>query len=445
MAYSHNFHNYQSMSDSTDYESTPSTIVDKSPMEPTIMQKSIGFATLSAMLFFAGILIYLAATSKLSSTPLSLSRQQDQHTISTIISSPSPHQDFILSSPMFLDGDELPATHTCKSGIGKGIPPPLQWIGVPEGTVDLLLTMSDGTSGDSKWIVYNIPIGINQLNYENIPKEKTIDLKSISRDMDTTVTNLRGRQITEEEHTEETENKQETENRGNEKETEDKENTDKIRDTEEAEGSDSNALKLDLSADKTIGTVPHMIRTFLPYEEPCAEEKEHKEYSFHIYAFSKHITDADMTAATATIAAAAATATTAVNAIYISATTASAAVAATSDQSSVPQILPHAPQTTTILTTSTSTGTTSSTTFTTTSSLSESYQGRGVLGKILREGSSSDPRSTPPAIVKIMEDSLLGEASLKTVFNADVAGAENLMNRLGQGLGIEQGQKTRHT
>jgi phosphatidylethanolamine-binding protein (PEBP) family uncharacterized protein len=424
------------MSDSTDYESTPSTIVDKSPMEPTMMQKSIGFATLSAMLFFAGILIYLAATSKLSSTPLSLSRQQDQHTISTMISLPSPQQDFILSSPMFRDGDELPATHTCKSGIGKGIPPPLQWIGVPEGTVDLLLTMSDVTSGDSKWIVYNIPVGINQLDYENIPKEKTIHLKSISRDMDTTVTHLRGRQMTEEENTEETQNKQETEYRENEKETEDKENLDKIGDREEAEGSDSNALKLDLSADKTIGTVPHMIRTFLPYEEPCAEEKEHKEYSFHIYAFSKHITDAEITAATATIAAAAAIATTAVNAIYVSATTASAAVAATSNQSSVPQILPHAPQTNIIPTTSTSTGTTSSTTFTTTSSLSELHQGRGVLGKILRDG-SSDPRTTPPAIVKIMEDSLLGEASLKTVFNADVARAENFVNGLGQGLGRE--------
>lgn len=438
------------MSDSTDYESTPSTIDDKSVMEPTIVQKSIGFATLSAMLFIAGILIYLAATSKLSSTPLSLSRQKDQETRSTRLSSTSPQQDFVLSSPMFLDGEELPATHTCKSGNekGKGIPPPLQWRGVPDGTVELLVTMSDNISGDSKWIVYNIPIGINQLSYENIPKENSLDSKDIPTITDTPISNLRGSQLAEED------NAERMENAGNREETKGEENTVNI--IEEEENSDLDALKLDLNADKTIGTIPRAIQTFLPYEEPCAGEKEVKEYSFRIYAFSKHITDADITAAATTATATATSlrgtiivetervALTEVAAASaertITAATATGTATGTteiSDMLKVPQTIPYAPQTATTSTTTTSTiptagittDTTSSTTTGTASSISESNQGRGVFGKVLREG--SDPRSSPPAIVKVMEDSLLGEASLRTVFNADVAG--NVVCRLGVG------------
>ena len=405
-SYSHNFHNYQTMSDSSDYESTPSTIVDKSTTEPTIVQKSIGFATLSAMLFFAGILIYLAATSKLSSTPLSLSRsQQDQGTISSAISSSSSKQSFVLSSPMFLDGEELPANHTCKSRKGKekgiGIPPPLQWKGVPEGTVELLLTMSDGTSGDSKWMVYNIPIGINQLNYENIPKEKTIELKKIQTDNN--LSNLREDQITEDKKVQkEKAEKEKEKGKGKEETTEITHKEEKEKKVEKAENlvaiknSDSTILKLDSSVDSTVKTVPNTIRTFLPYEEPCAKEKEHKEYSFHIYAFSRHITDADLSASI-------------------------------SDKKT-PQKVPSSPQS---ATTTSTTATASTTTASTTSSLSESSQGRGVLGKILREG--SDPSSAPPAIVKIMEDSLLGEASLRTVFNADVA--ESVVHKVGKGVG----------
>lgn len=416
------------MSDSTDYESTPSTIDDKSIMEPTIVQKSIGFATLSAMLFIAGILIYLAATSKLSSTPLSLSRQQDQEAITTKILSTLFQQPFVLSSPLFLDGEELPSTHTCKSGNekGKGTPPPLQWKGVPEGTVELLVTMSDNISGDSKWIVYNIPIGTNQLNYENIPKENRIDSKDIPTITDTTISNLRGSQMAKQV------NAERIENTGVKEETKGEENIENI--IGEEENSDLDALKLDLNADKTIGTIPSAIKTFLPYEEPCAGEKEVKEYSFRIYAFSKHITDADITDADHITAATTATATGAVVVAAAAAQgTTGAGTSVISDLVKVPQTLPSAPRTATTSTTTSSITPTASITLSTstgtTSSLSESNQGRGAFGKILREG--SDPRSPSPAIVKVMEDSLLGEASLRTVFNADVAG--NIVSRLGVG------------
>lgn len=49
---------------------------------------------------------------------------------------------FILSSPNFHDGGEIPAKH-CGWLIGDNISPALTWSALPAGTVDLLLMMED--------------------------------------------------------------------------------------------------------------------------------------------------------------------------------------------------------------------------------------------------------------------------------------------------------------
>ena len=64
---------------------------------------------------------------------------------------------FTLSSPAFEEGGSIPPEFTCD---GPGIPPPLEWSGVPEGTVELMFTLLDPEAPDgvfTHWTVYGIP------------------------------------------------------------------------------------------------------------------------------------------------------------------------------------------------------------------------------------------------------------------------------------------------
>jgi Raf kinase inhibitor-like YbhB/YbcL family protein len=64
---------------------------------------------------------------------------------------------FTLSSPAFEEGAEIPPEFTCD---GPGIPPPIEWSGVPEGTAELILTLLDPDAPEgvfTHWTVYGIP------------------------------------------------------------------------------------------------------------------------------------------------------------------------------------------------------------------------------------------------------------------------------------------------
>jgi Raf kinase inhibitor-like YbhB/YbcL family protein len=47
---------------------------------------------------------------------------------------------FVLRSPAFRDGEEIPSRYTCE---GANISPPLEWSGAPEGTRSFVLVMVD--------------------------------------------------------------------------------------------------------------------------------------------------------------------------------------------------------------------------------------------------------------------------------------------------------------
>lgn len=48
--------------------------------------------------------------------------------------------EFQISSPAFEEGEPIPEDFSCS---GDDVPPPLEWKGVPTGTMELLLTMLD--------------------------------------------------------------------------------------------------------------------------------------------------------------------------------------------------------------------------------------------------------------------------------------------------------------
>jgi Raf kinase inhibitor-like YbhB/YbcL family protein len=63
---------------------------------------------------------------------------------------------FTLTSPAFQEGAPIPAEFTCD---GEGISPPLQWAGVPDGSVELIITLLDPDAPEgvfTHWTVYGI-------------------------------------------------------------------------------------------------------------------------------------------------------------------------------------------------------------------------------------------------------------------------------------------------
>ena len=67
-----------------------------------------------------------------------------------------------ITSTVFKHGDEIPEKYTCQ---GQDIAPPLQWSGVPDQAVSLVLIVDDPDAPDPAaprmtwvhWVVYNIP------------------------------------------------------------------------------------------------------------------------------------------------------------------------------------------------------------------------------------------------------------------------------------------------
>ena len=62
----------------------------------------------------------------------------------------------------------IPKTHTC---YGENISPPLNWSGIPEGTMSLALTVDDIVNDSSlwvHWVMYNIPPDLTGLP-EDVP------------------------------------------------------------------------------------------------------------------------------------------------------------------------------------------------------------------------------------------------------------------------------------
>lgn len=74
----------------------------------------------------------------------------------------------VLTSASFQHDGLIPPRHTCD---GDDLSPPLQWTGVPAGTLSLALVMDDPDAPDPKapvqtwvhWVLYNIPPQVHEL------------------------------------------------------------------------------------------------------------------------------------------------------------------------------------------------------------------------------------------------------------------------------------------
>ena len=69
---------------------------------------------------------------------------------------------FMLASPSFSGGGDIPATFTCD---GEGIPPHLIWTGAPKQAESFVLIMDDPDvpSTFTHWVVFDIPAESNDL------------------------------------------------------------------------------------------------------------------------------------------------------------------------------------------------------------------------------------------------------------------------------------------
>jgi Raf kinase inhibitor-like YbhB/YbcL family protein len=78
---------------------------------------------------------------------------------------------FKLTSPAFAAGGMIPDGFTCD---GASASPPLQWKGVPKGTVELAITMEDPDvpgSGFVHWVAWGIDPELGRLPEETLPTE----------------------------------------------------------------------------------------------------------------------------------------------------------------------------------------------------------------------------------------------------------------------------------
>ena len=72
---------------------------------------------------------------------------------------------FVLTSPAFDDGGEIPAKYTCDNDDPPdGLSPPLEWSSPPEGTVAYAIVVIDPDANDCPhWGLINIPAGVTSL------------------------------------------------------------------------------------------------------------------------------------------------------------------------------------------------------------------------------------------------------------------------------------------
>jgi Raf kinase inhibitor-like YbhB/YbcL family protein len=78
-----------------------------------------------------------------------------------------------ITSPAFEEGGMIPSRYTCD---GEDISPPLQWEGVPEGTMSIALISDDPDAPMGTWVhwvVYNIPPDKTELA-ENFGDDETL-------------------------------------------------------------------------------------------------------------------------------------------------------------------------------------------------------------------------------------------------------------------------------
>jgi Raf kinase inhibitor-like YbhB/YbcL family protein len=71
----------------------------------------------------------------------------------------TPPASIILTSPAFADGEPIPERFTCD---GEDVSPPLDWSGVPEGTVSLALIVDDPDAPRTftHWVIFGLDAGL---------------------------------------------------------------------------------------------------------------------------------------------------------------------------------------------------------------------------------------------------------------------------------------------
>jgi Raf kinase inhibitor-like YbhB/YbcL family protein len=91
-----------------------------------------------------------------------------------------PGPQFLLSSPGYNDGADIPVKYSC-SATPAAVSPALQWTNTPKGTASFTLIFHDpdahpnkGMSDVTHWIVWNIPATATGLP-ENVPAAPKMD------------------------------------------------------------------------------------------------------------------------------------------------------------------------------------------------------------------------------------------------------------------------------
>ncbi len=79
---------------------------------------------------------------------------------------------FVISSPLFKDGDKIPPRFAADSG---NISPAFTWDGAPPEAVTFALVLHDPDAsrpgGYTHWLIFNLPRGQNYINEAVLPKE----------------------------------------------------------------------------------------------------------------------------------------------------------------------------------------------------------------------------------------------------------------------------------
>lgn len=76
----------------------------------------------------------------------------------------------LLGSPAFAAGGEIPSRFTCD---GDGVSPPLGWVNVPEGTVELALTVVDPDAPSGQfvhWVIAGLDPALGGLDEGEVPE-----------------------------------------------------------------------------------------------------------------------------------------------------------------------------------------------------------------------------------------------------------------------------------
>lgn len=80
-----------------------------------------------------------------------------------------------ISSPAFDHNELMPAVYTCH---GDDISPPLEFAGIPAGTLTLALIVDDPDAPDpaapkvvwEHWVMWNIPAGVSRIDAGTVPE-----------------------------------------------------------------------------------------------------------------------------------------------------------------------------------------------------------------------------------------------------------------------------------